>query len=168
MITWPWELKVLVHWVNHFIGLVIRCPPQELQSWVWFSVSLSIFSQVQSYQWLKNWYPSVYPARCLVFRVSTGACWPAVTVRSATSFSLWQQVQLSEQNCPWDTLACCWDDRQTTNHNKNIALTWWSGACGLKTYSRLAVSQVKSSVQFNSYLSSPERNSVMASEIITQ
>ena len=34
--------------------------------------------------------------------------------------SLWQHVQLSEQICPWDALACCWDIKQLTN-NKNYS-----------------------------------------------
>ena len=28
---------------------------------------------------------------------------------------MWQHVKLSEQICPWDTLACCWDVKQPTN-----------------------------------------------------
>ena len=28
---------------------------------------------------------------------------------------MWQHVKLSEQICPWDTLACCWDVEQPTN-----------------------------------------------------
>ena len=28
---------------------------------------------------------------------------------------MWQQVKLSEQICPWDTLACCRDVKQPTN-----------------------------------------------------
>ena len=35
-------------------------------------------------------------------------------VWSATPISMWQHVQLSEQICPWDTLASCWDDKQQT------------------------------------------------------
>ena len=31
---------------------------------------------------------------------------------SATSISVWQHVNLSEQIRPWDTLACCWDVKQ--------------------------------------------------------
>ena len=30
--------------------------------------------------------------------------------------SVWQHVQLSEQICPWDTLACCWDVKRPTNN----------------------------------------------------
>ena len=36
-------------------------------------------------------------------------------VWSATSVSVWQHVNLSEQNRPWDTLACCWAVRQPTS-----------------------------------------------------
>ena len=38
---------------------------------------------------------------------------------SAASTSVWQQVNLSEQISPWETLACCWDVKQPTNNNKN-------------------------------------------------
>ena len=37
---------------------------------------------------------------------------------TATSISVWQQVQLSEMIRPQDTLACCWDVKQPTN-NRN-------------------------------------------------
>ena len=33
--------------------------------------------------------------------------------------SVWQHVNLSEQICPWDTLACCWDVKQASNHPSN-------------------------------------------------
>ena len=33
-----------------------------------------------------------------------------------TSISVWQYVKLSEQICPWNTLACCWDIKQPTNN----------------------------------------------------
>ena len=57
------------------------------------------------------------------WRVSAGDGWPSVTILwlgevedwSATSVSVWQHVNLSEQIRPWDTLACCWDVRQPTN-----------------------------------------------------
>ena len=38
-------------------------------------------------------------------------------VGSATSISVWQHVKLSSQIRPWDTLACCWDIKQSTNNN---------------------------------------------------
>ena len=36
-------------------------------------------------------------------------------VESLISNSVWQHIKLSEQIRPWDTLACCWDDKQPTN-----------------------------------------------------
>ena len=41
--------------------------------------------------------------------------WVRWKVWSATFISVWQHVKLSEQICPWDTLACCWDVQQPTN-----------------------------------------------------
>ena len=62
------------------------------------------------------------------YRVSTGTGWPGVTILwldavehwSATSISVWQQVKLSEQICPWDTLAYCWDIKQPTKKPTTI------------------------------------------------
>ena len=33
------------------------------------------------------------------------------------SVSVWQHIQLPEQICLWDTLACCWDMKQPTKAN---------------------------------------------------
>ena len=33
------------------------------------------------------------------------------------SISVWQQAQLSEHSCPWDTLTCGWAVKQPTNNN---------------------------------------------------
>ena len=41
--------------------------------------------------------------------------WVRWKVWSAASISVWQHVKLSVQIRPWDTLACCWDDKQPTN-----------------------------------------------------
>ena len=41
-------------------------------------------------------------------------------VWSATSISVWQHVQLSEQIRPWDTLACCWEVKQPTNKQSYV------------------------------------------------
>ena len=35
-----------------------------------------------------------------------------ISMRSSSSISVWQHVNLSEQIGPWDTLACCWDVKQ--------------------------------------------------------
>ena len=51
----------------------------------------------------------------LVGPVSVYCDWVRWKVWSATSVSVWQHVQLSEQIRPWDTLACCWDVKHPTN-----------------------------------------------------
>ena len=43
---------------------------------------------------------------------------------------MWQHVKLSEQICPWDTLACCWDvmqptNKQTLSSQVKTELYWW-------------------------------------------
>ena len=58
------------------------------------------------------------------YRVSARTGWPGVSTlwpgqkdSLIYNLSVWQQVQLSEQMRPWDTLACCWDVKQPTNNN---------------------------------------------------
>ena len=51
----------------------------------------------------------------LVGPVSVYCDWVRWKVWFATSISVWQHIKLSEQIRPWDTLACCWDVKQTTN-----------------------------------------------------
>ena len=58
----------------------------------------------------------------LCYRVSAGTGCPGVSillarqkVRSTTSISVWQHVQISEKTCRSDTLACCRDAKQATN-----------------------------------------------------
>ena len=67
-------------------------------------------------------------------RVSAGTGWPGVSILwvrwkvwSATSISVWQHAQLSEQIYPWDTLACCLDVQQSTNNLplSFISLHWY-------------------------------------------
>ena len=56
------------------------------------------------------------------YRVSAGTgclmsvyCdWVRWKVWSVASISVWHHIKLSEQICPWDTLACCWDVKQQT------------------------------------------------------
>ena len=62
----------------------------------------------------------------LHYRISTGTGQPSVRILwlgeivwSATSISMWQHMQLSEQIGPWDTLACWWT---FTNQWNNCAL----------------------------------------------
>ena len=91
------------------------------------------FFGIESYQWLKNWHSSGYPAKApgvigsalgLVGLVSVYCDWVRKKVWSATSISVWQQVKLSEQIRPWDTLACCWDVKQSTNKQTNSLPDW--------------------------------------------
>ena len=51
----------------------------------------------------------------LVGPVSGYCDWVRENVWSAASISVWQLRKSSEQICPWDTLACCWDIKQPTN-----------------------------------------------------
>ena len=63
-------------------------------------------------------------------RVSTGIGWASVSILwlsqmecwSATSISVWQHVNLSEQIYLWETLACCWDAKQASNQQTNVSM----------------------------------------------
>ena len=67
-------------------------------------------------QWLPYQVPGVIgPVLGLVGTVSV--YWSWVRVWTATSISVWQHVQLSEQIHPWDPLVCCWDVTYPTNNN---------------------------------------------------
>ena len=55
----------------------------------------------------------------LVGLVSVHCDWVRLNVWSATSVC--QHVKLSVQIRPWDTLACCWDVKQATNHPAQAA-----------------------------------------------
>ena len=48
----------------------------------------------------------------LVRPVSVYCDWVRWRVGSVTSISVWQDVELSEQICLRDTLACCWHAKQ--------------------------------------------------------
>ena len=87
------------------------------------------FFQVKSYQWLKNWHSSGYPARCLALqgqRWDTLA-WCQYTVAGwCRNFYLSVAAQkLTEQIRPWDTLACCWDFKQPTNKREKSRRVYW-------------------------------------------
>ena len=74
-------------------------------------------------QWLPCQAPGVIgSALGLVSSVSVYCDWVRLKVWSATSISVWQHVKLSEQIRPWDTLACCWDVKQTTNKQTSLSL----------------------------------------------
>ena len=70
----------------------------------------------------------------------TGSCdWVRWKVCSATSISVWQHVKLSEQICPWDTLACCWDVhvQQPTTNKWTYSSLWVRLGIGIPTLSAL-------------------------------
>ena len=58
----------------------------------------------------------------LVGPVSVYCDWVRWKVWSAASISVWQHVKLSVQIRPWDTLACCWDDKEPTNKQTNLCV----------------------------------------------
>ena len=106
------------------VGLVVKASTSRAEDPRFESCLCQDFSRVESYQWLKNWHSSGYPAGCLVFigsvlglvgPVSAYCDWVRWKIWSATSVSVWQHVKLSEQIRPWDTLSCCWDAKQATN-----------------------------------------------------
>ena len=67
-------------------------------------------------QWLPCQAPGVLGSVLgLVGPVSVYCDWVRWKVRSATPVYVWQDVKLSEQIRPRDTLACCWDVKQPTN-----------------------------------------------------
>ena len=59
-------------------------------------------------------------ARGLVSPRSVYCDWVWKKVWSATFISVRQHVQLSEQICPWDILASCWDIEQPTNKKTSV------------------------------------------------
>ena len=58
-------------------------------------------------------------AGSVVGPVSVYCDWVRWKVWSAASISVWQQVKLSEQIRPWDTLANCWEVTQSTKQPAN-------------------------------------------------
>ena len=67
-------------------------------------------------QWLPCQAPGVIGSVLGLVGLASVYCdWVRWKVWSATSISVWQHVQLSEQIRPWDTFACCWDVKQPTN-----------------------------------------------------
>ena len=98
------------------VGLVVKANASRAKDPGFESCLGRDFSGVGSYQWLKNWHSSGYPARRRHYRVSAGTGWTGVSILwlgergkvcSATTISVWQHVKLSEQIRPWDTLVCC-------------------------------------------------------------
>ena len=64
-----WKLKKTgtLPYINRLVGLVVKASASRAEG-PWFESRLrGHFSQVESYQRLKNWQPSGYPARRLAF-----------------------------------------------------------------------------------------------------
>ena len=59
------NLLLLLLWPDRLAGLVVRRPPREPKVPGSNSTCAGIFFGVESYQWLKNWHSSGYPARRL-------------------------------------------------------------------------------------------------------
>ena len=102
---------------DRLVGLVVKASTSSAEDPGFESRLHQEFSGVESYQWLKS-------CTQVATLPGAGTGWPGVSVLwlgeivgSATSISVWQHVKLSEQICPWDTLACCWDVKQPTNNN---------------------------------------------------
>ena len=102
------------------IGVVVKASALRVEDPGFESCVRQDFFWVKSYQWLKNWHSSGYPARRLV---SVYFDWVGWKGWSAASISVWQHVTFSELIRPRNTLACCWDVKQPTNKNKINLLT---------------------------------------------
>ena len=120
-----WAMLRASHlFLNRLIGLVVRASASRAEGPGFKSRLCRDFSGFESYHWLKNWHSSGYPARPgvigsvlgLVGPVSVYCDWVRLKVWPATSISVWQHVQLSEQVRPWDTLTCWWDVKQPPTH----------------------------------------------------
>ena len=109
---------------QRLVGLVVKASTSRAESPGFESCLCRDFFGVESYQWLKNWHSSGYPARRLALYGQhwdwSARCQYTVTGWGRTLdlqllSQVWQHVKLSEQIRPWDTLACCWDVKQATN-----------------------------------------------------
>ena len=67
---------------HRLVGLVVKASTSRAEDPGFKSRLRQDFSVVESYQWLKNWHSSGYPARRLAwrYRVSTGTGWPGVSI----------------------------------------------------------------------------------------
>ena len=64
----------IIYWKTPLQGQVMRCQPQEWQTWCRSWITLWGIVQVESHQWLTNWYCSGHPARRLVLLGQCQAC----------------------------------------------------------------------------------------------
>ena len=123
---------------NRLTGLVIKVSVLRAEDPGFKSCLHRDFFRVESYQWLENWHSMGYPARRgvigsslgLVGLVSVYCDWVRRKVWSATSISVWQHVQLSEQIHPSDTLPCCSDVKQQKRKKNPVAESYqWLKNC---------------------------------------
>ena len=120
------RVQVPPHWPTFY-----RHPSRERQSLGSIPACVGIFlgwvipvTSKLALQWLPCQAPGVIgSALGLVGRVSAYCDWVRWKVWSATSISVWQHINFSEQIRPWDTLACCWDVKQPTNKQNLVFST---------------------------------------------
>ena len=115
-----WLCVSLCVW-NYLIGLMVRASPSRAADFCsipTFGVDLFLGWHISvTFKLVIQWLPCQAPGVC--FRVSAGSGRPCVSILwlgeqiwSATSISVWQHIQLSEQIHSWVTLACYWDISQ--------------------------------------------------------
>ena len=126
--------------------------PESGRSWVQI-LRVTEFFRVKSYQWLKKWHSSGYPASWR-YRFSTATGRPSVTIlwlgeveSLICNFLVWQHLQLCEQIRPWDKQVYCWDVKQPTNKLETVCGTKRQSPPGhhLQASFRVSSSQVPSS-----------------------
>ena len=121
--TWEFLFYTMSASKDRLVGLVVRCPARERKILGSNPAGGGIFSgssHTSDFKLALQWLPCQAPgvigsALGLVGPVSVCCDWVRWKVWSAASISVWQQVKLSVQIRPWDTLACCWDVKQPTN-----------------------------------------------------
>ena len=104
--------------IHYLAGLVVKASASSSwRSGVQIPLAMGFF-RVESYQWLKTWHSSGYPARTWRYRISAGVSilWLGEVESLICNFCLSVAAhKISVQICPWDTLVCCWDVKQPTN-----------------------------------------------------
>ena len=106
---------------DRLVGLVVKASAARTEDPRFKSVGAGIFPGPSHTSDLKIGTPVATLPGAWSHRVSAGTGQPGVSILwvrwkvwSSTSISAWQHVKLSEQICPWDTLACCWDIKEPT------------------------------------------------------
>ena len=108
---------------DRLVGLVVRHPPRERKILALNPVCTGIFSGSSHTSDSKIGTPVATLPGTWRYRVSAGIGRPSVSIlwlgeveSSICNFYLSVAAhKLSEQIHPWDTLACCWDVKQSTN-----------------------------------------------------